>query len=52
MTDDTLDAYRQKYKDNQELIAFWTNLKTGFDKFEKEKKALKVSVDREGNYDL
>jgi murein L,D-transpeptidase YafK len=50
MTDSAWDTYKQKYGDNQELLVFWANLKTGYDTFEKEKKAWKVSVDREGNY--
>lgn len=29
---------------------FWNNLKIGYDKFEKEKKELKISVDKKGNY--
>jgi murein L,D-transpeptidase YafK len=51
MTDSNFDAYKQKYGADRELIAFWTNLKTGYDTFEKEKKALNVSVDRNtGDY--
>jgi murein L,D-transpeptidase YafK len=50
MTEANFNTYKQKYKDNQDLIAFWGNLKVGFDKFEKGKKALNVSVDVNGNY--
>jgi murein L,D-transpeptidase YafK len=50
MTDVNFNAYRQKYSANQELIAFWTNLKTGYDRFEKEKKTLDISVNKNGDY--
>jgi murein L,D-transpeptidase YafK len=50
MTEANFNTYKQKYNDNQEIIAFWTNLKAGFDKFEKEKKALNVSVNDKGDY--
>jgi murein L,D-transpeptidase YafK len=50
MTDVNFNAYQQKYSANRELIAFWTNLKTGYDKFEKEKRALNVSVNKNGDY--
>ncbi|MDR1895969.1 MAG: L,D-transpeptidase family protein [Prevotellaceae bacterium] len=52
MTEDNFEAYKQKYRQNQELIAFWTNLKTGFDKFETKKEALQVSVNKDGDYDF
>jgi len=50
MTDSNMEIYRNKYKNNQELLSFWTNLKIGFDQFEKDKKALKISVDGNGDY--
>jgi murein L,D-transpeptidase YafK len=50
MTDINFNAYRQKYSDDRELTAFWSNLKTGYDRFEKEKKALNVSVNKNGDY--
>jgi len=50
MTDENLQNYKKQYAAHQELLNFWTNLKTGYDKFFSEKKALNVSVDREGNY--
>jgi len=50
MTDANFQLYKKRYVKNQELIDFWTNLKTGYDKFFSEKKALKVSVDKSGNY--
>ena len=50
MTDSKMEIYRNSYKNNQELLDFWTNLKTGFDRFEKDKEALNVSVNSKGDY--
>ncbi len=50
MTDFHFQAYKNKYAKNQELIDFWTNLKSGYDKFILEKKALQESIDKSGNY--
>ena len=50
MTDLNMEIYGEKYKNNQEFLNFWMNIKTGFDKFEKDKKALKISIDNDGNY--
>ena len=52
MTDANVNAYKQKYKDNQVLIHFWDNLKTGFDTFEKEKRALNTAVNNNGDYEF
>ena len=51
MTDDKFENYKKQYEKNSELIDFWKNLKTGYDKFMLEKKALNVGVDKEGNYE-
>jgi murein L,D-transpeptidase YafK len=50
MTDSNSDLYKQKFGENKELLAFWSNLKQGFAAFENKKKALQVSVDKDGNY--
>ncbi len=50
MTDANFQTYQNRFARNRELVDFWTNLKTGYDKFVSEKKALKVSVDNSGNY--
>ena len=52
MTDSNFDNYKAMaiYKENVQLIDFWKNLKSGFDKFQKEKAELKVTVDKNGNY--
>jgi len=50
MTDQNMEKYKTKYKNNKELIAFWDNIKTGFNKFIKDKKELSVSIDNNGEY--
>jgi murein L,D-transpeptidase YafK len=50
MTDANFRTYKNRYEKNQTLINFWTNLKTGYDRFVSDKKALNGSVDRSGNY--
>ena len=52
MTDTTFETYKTQHKDNQQLIDFWTNLKTGYDKFFSERKALNVRVDANGDYEF
>lgn len=50
MTDTNFHTYKNRYEKNQTLINFWTNLKTGYDRFVSDKKALNGSVDQSGNY--
>ncbi|MEX2231454.1 MAG: L,D-transpeptidase family protein [Cyclobacteriaceae bacterium] len=50
MTDQNFNVYKAQYKDEVSLIDFWTNLKDGYDKFETEKRELKVSVAANGDY--
>jgi murein L,D-transpeptidase YafK len=50
MTDATFENYRKRYSENQELIGFWENLKKGYDKFMKEQKTVRITVDGKGNY--
>ncbi|MES2587729.1 MAG: L,D-transpeptidase family protein [Bacteroidota bacterium] len=50
MTEDKFKSYKTKYKDQTALIDFWKNLKSGYDKFQKDKKELSFSVDSKGNY--
>jgi murein L,D-transpeptidase YafK len=50
MTDTNFENYKTKYRDHQELIDFWTNLKRGYDKFSGEKKELSVGVGSNGDY--
>jgi murein L,D-transpeptidase YafK len=50
MTDQNLIKYRAKYKENRKLIAFWDNLKVGYDAFMKDKKELSIKVNEYGDY--
>ena len=50
MTEHNFAHYATKYEENKALIRFWSNLKVGYDSFSKEKKELKVSVLRNGDY--
>jgi murein L,D-transpeptidase YafK len=50
MTDAAFEKYKKEKNGQQELIAFWSNLKTGYDQFEKEKTALKITVNKKGDY--
>jgi murein L,D-transpeptidase YafK len=50
MTDSNFQNYKKQYAQNQELIDFWTNLKSGYDKFVLERKSLNEIVDKSGNY--
>jgi murein L,D-transpeptidase YafK len=50
MTDANMDLYKTKYNNNKELLGFWDNLKTGYDKFEKGLEELKCTIDKSGNY--
>jgi murein L,D-transpeptidase YafK len=50
MTEENFRKYTMKYKDNKPLISFWTNLKSGYDKFFKDQTALKVTVLENGDY--
>jgi murein L,D-transpeptidase YafK len=51
MTDQNFNSYKNQ-PNNSSLIDFWSNLKTGYDKFMGDKKELKISVDSYGNYTL
>lgn len=50
MTERNFKKYKTKYVNNTALIEFWTNLKMGYNKFEKEHKDLIVSVSKNGDY--
>lgn len=50
MTEDNFRKHELKYNDNKPLISFWTNLKSGHDKFFKDQTALKVTVLENGDY--
>ena len=50
MTDQNFITYKTKNIDNKTLIAFWTNLKTGFDRFTKNNSEIVFTVDSKGEY--
>ena len=50
MTDANMERYRVKYRLEPELIAFWENLKVGYDQFCIEKKVLNISFSGNGDY--
>lgn len=50
MTHENMNDYKEEYKDNQELIDFWSNLKVGYDKFISDKKELSYSFQENGDY--
>lgn len=50
MTPSNMTKFIKMYNENKELTDFWTNLKTGYDLFMKNRSELKVSVDKKGNY--
>jgi murein L,D-transpeptidase YafK len=50
MTDKNFKNYSNQYKNSEKLIKFWTNLKSGYDKFQNDNKDLNIKVDTKGNY--
>ncbi|ASJ22657.1 hypothetical protein BHAMNSH16_13790 [Brachyspira hampsonii] len=48
MTDRNSDYYKKYY--DESLINFWSNLKKGYDIFQKTKKELNIKIDSKGNY--
>ena len=50
MTEQNFAVYKTKYNDNKILLAFWSNLKKGFDAFTKEKKELNFTIAPNGDY--
>lgn len=51
MTDAKMKKYRMKYQDKPALIAFWENLKVGYDRFSIDKKAIDISFSGNGDYE-
>lgn len=50
MTEQKFNDYKRKNSNNTELIDFWTNIRLGYDLFEKEMQELEVSVSKTGDY--
>ncbi|MBC8066198.1 MAG: L,D-transpeptidase family protein [Chlorobia bacterium] len=52
MTTGTMAKYGQSYADDPIMIAFWSDLKPIYDKFQKSKRVPQVKVDAKGRYRL
>lgn len=50
MTDGNWKSYSTKYSGQQDLIAFWSKLKPGFDRFIANHQEIPFSIDAKGNY--
>jgi murein L,D-transpeptidase YafK len=50
MTKEKMGNHQITFKQDKVLIDFWTNLKMGYDTFEKHKKALTFDVGKKGHY--
>ncbi|MDR2790799.1 MAG: L,D-transpeptidase family protein [Campylobacteraceae bacterium] len=50
MNEKNMSKFTRKYAENEELLAFWRNLKDGYDKFFDTKTELKFSVKKGGLY--
>jgi murein L,D-transpeptidase YafK len=50
MSDVNMKKYESDYAESTALLSFWKNIKTGYDKFEKEAKELKYSFAKNGDY--
>ena len=50
MTDKNFNQVKKDYGNKVELIEFWTNLKRGYDLFQKTKKEVKFSINSSGDY--
>jgi len=50
MTSENMEKYALQYKNNPSLLSFWEMLKKGYDKFDKEHKALVFSITETGDY--
>lgn len=50
MDEKGMNYLQEKYANNADLLAFWKNLKKGYDLFEEKKELPKVNVDRSGMY--
>jgi murein L,D-transpeptidase YafK len=50
LTEDGYKSLARSYPNQPELLAFWGNLREGFDLFEKEHRRLKITVASDGRY--
>jgi murein L,D-transpeptidase YafK len=50
LTEEGFKSLSQSHPNQPELLAFWSNLREGFDLFEKNHRRLKVTVTSDGRY--
>jgi hypothetical protein len=50
LTDESFAALARAYAAHPALVAFWRNLKEGFDRFERDRRPPRVTAGREGRY--
>ena len=50
LTEDRFKLLALSHPNQPELLAFWSNLREGFDLFEKDHRALKIAVASDGRY--
>jgi len=50
MTYQNMSNYKIEYKNYPDLVSFWENLKSGFDKFTDRRTELGISIDSNGDY--
>lgn len=50
LTENNNKNFLKRYNNNTKLRELWTNLKEGFEIFQKNKKALSYTIDKNGNY--
>jgi murein L,D-transpeptidase YafK len=52
LTENGFNALAQSHPRQPDLLAFWSNLREGFDLFEKDHRALNISVSKNGKYNF
>lgn len=52
MTSQNMVLYRERFNSHPDVLRFWTDLKPGFDLFEKTRKELKIEIDDTGRYEF
>ncbi len=50
LTAENIARYKPEINYDEEILSLWRNLKTGYGKFKNDKKELKYSIDKNGNY--
>jgi murein L,D-transpeptidase YafK len=52
MTDQKFNEYKKRYSNKKKLIDFWATIKAGYDTFNTNKRELRLSFTKEGNYNF